>query len=72
MESCPTLDMIEDYFKKALQEYQFRRFRNIIVGIHEDEITAYNASGRDLLEKLKLKLNKDKEESQEAAKLSDD
>ena len=50
VEFCPTLDMIGDYFKKALQGSQFRRFRNIILGIHEDNIPAYNASGRDYLE----------------------
>ena len=40
MEFCPTFDMIGDYFTKALQGYQFRRFRNIILGIHEDDIPA--------------------------------
>ena len=60
MEFCPTLDMIGDYFKRALQGYQFCRFRNIILGIHKDDIPAYNASGRDFLEELKLKLKKDK------------
>ena len=50
MEFFPTLDMIGDYFKKALQGYQFRQFRSIIIGIHEDEIPAYNAYGRALLE----------------------
>ena len=46
VEFCPTLDMIGDYFKKALQGSRFRQFRNIILGIHEDYIPAYNASGR--------------------------
>ena len=58
MEFCPTLDMIGDYFTKALQGSQFRRFRNIILGIYEDDITAYNASRRALLEKRKLKPKK--------------
>ena len=55
--------MIEDYFTKALQGSQFRRFRNIVLGIYEDGITAYNASGRALLEEQKIKLKKDKEEA---------
>ena len=64
--------MIGDYFTKALQGSQFRQFRNLVLGIHEDEIPAYNAYGRALLEELELKLNKEKEEAQEAAKLSGD
>ena len=42
VEFCPALDVIGDYFTKALQGYQFCRFRNIILGIHEDYIPAYN------------------------------
>ena len=72
MEFCPTLDMIGDYFPKALQRYRFRRFHNIILGIHEDDIPAYNISGRALLEEQKLILKKDKEEAHEASKLSGD
>ena len=59
MEFCPTFDMIGDYFTKVLQGYQFRLFHNIIIGIHEDDIPAYNASGRAFIEELKLKLKKD-------------
>ena len=70
MEFCPTFDMIGDYCTKSLQESQFRRFRNIVLGIHEDDITANNASVRVLLEERKLKLKKEKEESHKAAKLS--
>ena len=58
VEFCPTFDMIGYYFTKALQGSQFRRFRNIVLGIHEDDIPDYNASGRALLEERKLKLNK--------------
>ena len=72
VEFCPTFDMIGDYFTKALQGSQFRWFRNIGIGIHEDDIPAYNASGRALFEERKLKLKKEKEEAQEAAKLSGD
>ena len=72
VEFCPTLDMIGYYFTKALQGSQFRQFRHIVLGIHEYDIPVYNTSGRDLLEERKLKVKKEKEESQEAAKLSVD
>ena len=72
VEFFSTFDMIGDYFTKALQGSQSRRFRNIVLGIHEGDIPAYNASVRALLEYLKLKLKKEKEKSQEAAKLSGD
>ena len=58
MEFFTTLDMIGDYFTKALQGSQFRQFRNIILGIHEDDIPVYKASGRVVLEERKLKLKK--------------
>ena len=70
VEFCPTFDMIGDYFTNALQGSQFCRFRNIVLGIHEDEIPAYDVSGRALIEERKLKMKGQKEESQEAAKLS--
>ena len=72
MKNCPTHDMIGDYFTKVLQGSQFRRFCNIILGIREDDIPAYNASGRYFLEELKLKFYKEKEEPHEAAKLAGD
>ena len=58
MEFFTNLDMVGDYFTKVLQGSQFRRLRNIILGIHEYDIPAYNASRRPLLEKRKLKLKK--------------
>ena len=58
MEFCPTLDTIGDYFIMALQGSQLRLFRNINIGINEDDIPAYNAFGRALLEELKLKRGK--------------
>ena len=72
LESCLNFYMIGDYSTKALQESQFRRSRNIILGIHEDDISAFSASGSALLEELKIKLNKKKEEYQEASKLAGD
>jgi hypothetical protein len=39
VEYCPTLDMIADYFTKPLQGSQFHRFRNLILGIEEIDIT---------------------------------
>ena len=62
--------MIGQYFTKVLQGYQLRRFRNISIGIYEDDIPAYNASGRALLEEQKLKLKKQKDESQKASKIA--
>ena len=61
VEFCPNFDIIGDYFTKALQGSQFRRFRNIVLSIHEDGIPAYNASVISLLEERKLKLKKEKE-----------
>ena len=72
MELCPTLDMLGDYFTNALQVSQLHRFCNIIIDIHEDKILAYNKSGRALLEERKLKLKKQKEEDQKAAKITGD
>ena len=69
-EFCPTFDMIGGYFTKALQGYQFCQFRNIVLGIHEDDIPAYNTSGRALIEERNLKLKKEKDKSLEASKLS--
>ena len=40
MEFCPTLGMTGDYLTKALQGCQFFRFRNIIIGVHEDDISS--------------------------------
>ena len=72
VELCPIFDMIEDYLTKALQWSQFRRLRNIVLGIHDNDIPAYNAYGRALLEEKKIELRREKEEAQEAAKLSGD
>ena len=60
VEFCTTLDMIGYYFTKSLQGSQFRHFCNIILGIHEDDIPAYNTSGRAFLEELKIKPKKEK------------
>ena len=72
VEFCFIFDIIGDYFTKSLQGSQLCRFRNIILGIHEDDIPDYNTSGRALFEKQKLKLKKYKKEDQEASKLSGD
>ena len=42
VDNCPTMDMIADYFTKPLQGSQFRRFRNVILGIQEVDIPRYN------------------------------
>ena len=61
MEFCPNLDMIRDYFTKALHGYQFLRFPNIILGIHEYDISYHNASGRSFIEERNMKLDRDNE-----------
>ena len=53
VEYCPTFDMIGDFATKPLQGSQFRRFRNVILGIHEDDIAQYNAEARAYLKKKK-------------------
>ena len=55
MDLCPTLDMIGDYFTKALHGSQFCCFCYIILGIHEDEIPSYNASRRTLIQDKYIK-----------------
>ena len=60
MEFFLTLDIIGDYYTKALQGSQLRRFCNIILGIHEYEIPSYNASKIALLEEQKIKLYREK------------
>ena len=70
MDSCTTLDIIRDYYTKALQGSQFCRCCNIILGIYEYDILSYNASGIEFLEELKIKLKREKEESQKAEKLA--
>ena len=70
VEFCPTLEMIGGYLTKVLQRCQFRQFRNILLGIHEDDIPAYNIPRRDLLAEQKLKFKRDKEVYQEDYKLS--
>ena len=44
---CLTLDMIRDCFTKSLKGSQFCHFRNIILSIHEYDITSYNAYGKE-------------------------
>ena len=72
MELFPTLDIIKDYFTKSLQEYQFHRFLNIILGIREEYILSYNAYRSALLGEQNIKLEKEKEEDQKADKISGD
>ena len=42
MEVFPTLEIIGDYFTKALQGSQFHQSRKIVIGIHEDEYIIYS------------------------------
>ena len=58
MEFCVTLYIIGNYFMKTLQGYQFRRFCNIILGVHEYDTTSYDAFERTFLEEQNIKLVK--------------
>ena len=55
VEFFPNLDIIGDYFIKALQESQFFPFSNFVLGIHEYDIPSFNASKRALVEEQKIK-----------------
>ena len=72
MDLCPTLDMIRDYFTKALKCLNFFHFCNIVLGIHEDAITSYNTSRSAFIEEKKIKLQRDKEETQKVEKSAGD
>ena len=58
------------YFTKDLQGSQFHRFSNIILGIHENDIPSYNASGGEFFEEQKIKIEGDIEEAKKASKLA--
>ena len=60
MELCSTLDMIGDYFTKALQVSQSCCYCIIILGIDEYDVPSYNASGRAFIEERNIKLYGDK------------
>ena len=49
VEYCPTGEMIADYFTKPLQGSLFRKFRNMILGIMEDDIGVYKENYRQAL-----------------------
>ena len=55
VEYCPTMDMIADYFTKPLQGSQFRRFRNVILGIQEVNIPRYNRQAMKAMNENKAK-----------------
>jgi len=52
IEHCPTLEMIGYYFTKPLQGKQFKDFRNIILGIEEDNVAGYNTAARAYIQTL--------------------
>ena len=69
----PDIKRVELFTKyRPLIPLQFRRFCNITIRIHQDDILSYNASERVLLKERKVKLEKDKEEAQKATKLAGD
>ena len=61
--------MIGDYFTKVLQLSQLFLFRYTTLGIRENDIPSYKVSGRVLLKERKIKLGREKINSQNASKL---
>ena len=59
MELCLTLEMIWDYFTKEIQGSKFRWFRNIILGIHKDDIPSYHTPVRAFIKDKNIKTDKD-------------
>ena len=49
VEYCPTGEGIADYFAKQLQGILFKKFRNIILGIVEEDIALYKENYRKAL-----------------------
>ena len=43
MQYCPTEEMIADYFTKPLQGSLFKKFRNLILGIAEEDFNEYKS-----------------------------
>lgn len=44
IEYCPTTEMIADYFSKPLGGSQFRKMRNLVLGINEKDMPDYRSS----------------------------
>ena len=55
IEYCPTLDMIGDYFTKPLQGSLFRKFRNLMLGIEEADVTKYNTKAHEWIKEREQK-----------------
>ena len=52
---CPILEIIGDYFVEPLQGSLFQRFRNLMLGIKEDDISSYNAKAVEAIKQKKAK-----------------
>ena len=46
LEYCPTWAMVAGYFTKPLQGSLFRKFRNMILGIVEEDIETYKENSK--------------------------
>ena len=46
---CPTEEMIADYFTKPLQGALFRKFRNLVLGIREEDYDQYKQMYQETL-----------------------
>ena len=51
---CPTEEMIADYFTKPVQGSLFRKFRNTILGVSEDDFEQYKAKYHKTLKEFGL------------------
>lgn len=49
VEYCPTGEMIADFFTKPLQGKLFRKFRNLILGVKEEDFDEYKTKYEETL-----------------------
>jgi len=54
IEYCPTGEMIADYFTKPLQGALFRKFRDLILGIHKEQYDEYRRMYKETLAEFGL------------------
>ena len=55
IEYLPTLNMICDYFTKSLHGSLCQKFRNLILGIEDADITKYNTKSHEWIKERKHK-----------------
>ena len=57
IEYCPTEDMIADFFTKPLQGSQFRKLRNLTLGISQEKLQQYNNDYIEYVKEEKRKID---------------